>query len=166
MLLFLLFVIPLSLSPLFFLLIMLLLRKKNFNEKGERISNWRKLTPELLSSQVQYHNESVYKAFEFYIKVTLAIFGAIGIASVSVSENYNPKNVVLIIEYLGYITLGITFLFGFIYISHQKAKIERWDRRFRWFEPLLWNECWLFSITITIALVVNFLIIPKLIGNL
>ncbi|WP_298423208.1 hypothetical protein [uncultured Kordia sp.] len=151
-------------SCVVFLFIMNYLRNKNFKKNGERIDNWRDLSDELQSAEIKYHNESVYKAFEFYIKIVLAIFGAIGIASVS--KEYNEANIISIIEYLGYGTLIITLLFAFMYVSHQKAKIERWKKRFKWFEPLMWNECWLFSISIAIAIVVNCSLIPELIENL
>ena len=158
------FVFSLGISTIIFLLIMALFRYLNFHKKGSRKSNWRELTPELRSSEIQYHNEAVYKAFEFYIKIVLAIFGAIGLASVT--KEYNTDNIKLIIEYLGYTELGITILFCVIYLSHQKAKIERWERRFRWFEPLIWNECWLFSFSIALAITVNCSFIPKILTNL
>lgn len=156
--------IVLVLSAFLFLLIMYFLKKKNFTKNGERKNDWRKLTPELLSAEIRYHNEAVYKAFEFYIKLTLALFGAIGVAAVS--KDYNPKNISLIIEYLGFATISVTLLFCFIYISHQKAKIERWNKGFKWYDPFWWNECWLFSISLSIAVTVNYFLIPKLIENL
>jgi len=156
---FLTFILPLILSVLTFTILMYYIQKSYF--KPEYSVN---KTAQIISTELQYHNQSIYKAFEFYIKITLAIAGAIGIASVS--KEYNDLNINLVISFLGNLLFTITFLFGIIYLSHQKAKISRWKSKFGFWDPLLWSECWLFSLTISLACLVKLNLIPNLLNNL
>jgi hypothetical protein len=140
---------------------MTLLRSKNFDKSGKQKNTWRKLTPELLNSQIAYHNNAIYKAFEFYIKIMLALLG--GISFIALTKQDNAANVNILIQCGGIFILGVTFLFCMLVIGHQKAKIERWEKKFKWSEILMWNELWFVSISATFAFFVYFFVINQII---
>jgi hypothetical protein len=132
--------IPGALSAFVWTMVMLLLRRLNFTSDGKRCNDWRQLTPDLRSKEIEYHNNATYKAFEFYITVLLAVFG--GLAFVAINEKGTTNNAKTLIDAAGWVIVVVSALIVFLMFSHQKAKIERWKRRYGWFEPLLWNECW------------------------
>jgi len=157
-------VAPLLGTTILFVIVMVILRSINFNKKGERRNDWRKLTNDLLSAQIEYHNKSVYKAFEFYVKIILAIFG--GISLIALTEQDNGLNTKILIQTGGLMTVGVTILFCVLVIVHQKSKIERWKKSFKWYEVLIWNECWFTNTSITLAIFTNYVLIQRLICNL
>jgi len=119
-----------------------------FNDKGENIDiEWIKSSnEEILNKANEYHNKATYKALEFYIKVVLAIFG--GMAYLALNPNNNSKT---LIEAGEVILILITILFCALIIVHQKSKIIRWTLPYKWYSPLLWNEYWFVTISITLA---------------
>ena len=156
--------VPIFAGAFVFIAIMIILQKIKFRKDVERKNDWRKLTPELLNAQIEYHNNSIYKAFELYLKLILAIIG--GIAFVSVTKDKNIENLKIIVWAGGLIIYLITILFCALIITHQKAKIKRWKESFKWFEALMWSEFWFFVIPIPIAVCLNQMIVPSLIKNL
>ncbi|WP_320051684.1 hypothetical protein [uncultured Acetobacteroides sp.] len=155
---------PYILVVLVFIIIMVILRKLNFNDNGERKNNWRKLTPDLLSQQIEYHNNATYKAFEFYIKMILAIIGGISILAISTDKNVD--NLKILVKTGGLIIYPVTLLFCSLVINHQRAKIERWNKSFKWHEVFMWNEYWFVTIPVPIAVSLNEIVIPLIINNL
>jgi hypothetical protein len=152
--------LPFVLSKACFILIMHWLKNINFDARNKRKDDWRKLEPELLTQQIEYHNKATYNAFELYIKLLLGILG--GIAFVVISKVDKPHSKTLI-QTGGYSIIPVTILFCVLIFVHQKSKIERWKKGYKWYEPLMWNECWFTSISITVMIITNYILIPKLI---
>ena len=142
------------------ILIMAILRARNFRINGENRANWRQLTPELRSHEVEYHNNATYKAFEFYIKILLAVVG--GVAFVATRTEKMSENAKSLVDAGSWAIVVVSGLFCFLMFSHQKAKIERWQRRYHLLDPLLWNECWFSATAIAIACVVRLTLTPAL----
>jgi len=157
-------ILPGLISAAVFLAMMHVLNKKNFNADGTRKHNWRELTPDLLGKQIEYHNNATYKAFEFYMKILLALMG--GIAFLAIQK---PDNIIilhLLLSTGGRLIYPLTIIFCVLIFVHQKSKIERWNKGFRWYYPLFWNECWFISTAVSIAFFMNGAIIPLLIENI
>jgi hypothetical protein len=154
-------ILPAVVAILGFLFLMLYFRKVNFNSDGTRRNDWRKLSPELLTQQIEYHNNAIYRAFEFYVKVLLAIFG--GIAYVATRIKTLTPRAKSLIDAGGWVVLATSFLFVALIISHQRAKIERWQRRYDWLEVLSWNECWFVCSAVGLALFTTLTVVPMLI---
>ena len=171
-------ILPLLVAGGLFFVLMICFRCQNFKGKNkedtnkmvenseanlnDRKTNWRNLSPELLSSQIEYHNKAIYKAFEFYVKIMLALLG--GISFIALTKSDNTTNVNILIQCGGIITIGVTFLFCVLVIGHQKAKIERWEKRFKCYEIIFWNELWFVSTSIAFASFVYFVVINKIIN--
>ena len=153
-------VLPAIMSAGGWVLLMLVLRTLNFKSTGERRVDWRQLKSDLLTREVEYHNNATYKAFEFYTKILLAIVG--GVAFVATRAEPLSENAKLLIDAGGWAIVVVSALFCFLMFSHQKAKIERWQRRYSLLAPLLWNECWFSATAIAIACVVRLTLTPAL----
>jgi hypothetical protein len=89
---------------------------------------------------IELHNERIYKDFEFYIKVFLALGAALGY--VQLESNADPPLIsefTLLIAGAGLITMWAIAMSG---ASHQASKILRWktvDFKHVW----RWQETWL-----------------------
>ncbi|MEW6488710.1 MAG: hypothetical protein AB1578_12460 [Thermodesulfobacteriota bacterium] len=151
---------PATAAAVLFVVVMLALGRINFLPNGERRNDWRKLKDELLSSQVEYHNNATYRAFEFYVKVLLAVFG--GFAYISLRPSPLPEHTRSLIDAAGWLVLGVSLLFALLVTSHQRAKIERWRRRYTWLETITWNECWFVSAAAGIAFFTKLTVVPIL----
>lgn len=139
---------------------MQLLRKVNFKDDMSHKSNWRDLTDELLSQQIEYHNNATYKAFEFYIKMLLAILS--GIALLATKAPPQDDKIKFLLDATGWVVVLVSFLITLLIFAHQKSKIERWKRGYLWYEPLMWNECWFIASVVTVAMFTRWTMIPAL----
>jgi len=140
--------LPAILGMVVWLGVIVWLRSRNFNPDGSRKTN-RTLTDELRSKEIEYHNLATYRALEFYVKVLLAVLG--GIAYIALAKSLSDKNARLLIDAAGWIVAFVSFLFCMMSLIHQKAKIERWKIRYRFFSPLMWNETWFFVLAILVV---------------
>lgn len=152
---------PAAVAALLFMLVMLGLRKSNFLPNGKRKEDWRKLSPNLLTRQIEYHNNATYRAFEFYVKVLLAVFG--GFAYVAMKTDTLTPGAKSLIDVGGWAVLATSVLFAALIMSHQRAKIERWQRRYGWLEIVSWNECWFVCTAIGLAFFTRLTVVPMLI---
>jgi uncharacterized membrane protein len=151
-----------SAVAIIWILLCLALRHTNFKTTGGREHNKHHEEDDKRRSEViEYHNHAVYRAFEFYLKITLAVFG--GIAYVATSDKSGPKEVVAtLIDAGSWLLLAAAFLFSVVIFVHQKSKVERWVTRYKWWEPLLWNEFWFIAVMLTVSIVVRLMLIPTL----
>jgi hypothetical protein len=142
---------------------MLIVRGSNFTKKGKRRFPARGEEGEVRSSEIKYHNEAIYHDFEFFFKVTLAILG--GTAFVVTSTDVRPTNAVsLIIQTGGWLQFLAGLLFSVFVFLHQKSKIERWERRFAWWQPITWQECWMIISMLVISSAFCFIVVPELVA--
>jgi hypothetical protein len=131
--------------------VMFILRKHNFDSSGKRFLNKRNLTPQLLSEQIIYHNNATYRALEFYVKVMLSLIAGVVYLAAFADCKEQVKGDVLI--YSVFVALIISALFCLMIFSHQRAKIERWEFGYSFWEPLCWNETWFVVTTVIIYVI-------------
>lgn len=140
---------------------LLILRKINFNPDGKRKINLHETEESIRIRVIEYHNNATYRAFEFYIKVLLALFG--GIAFIVIQDSPLSEKARIMINAGGWIIVVVTVLFCFLVFGHQKSRVERWQNRYLWYEPLLWNECWLIASAVALAFFTKMTLIPQII---
>ena len=105
------------------------------------------------SGEIKYHNEAIYRDFEYFFKVTLALLG--GIAFVATRpEPLQAKIISVMLSSAASLQLIAGAVFSLFIFFHQKSKIERWKNRFAWWKPLTWLECWM-VVTVLIRLSPN-----------
>ena len=106
-------------------------------------SHWRKCSKHSTKTYENYdqHNKRIYKDFEFFVKVFIALVGAIGY----IRLNYYDENQELArqaMQGIGIIALlTMTFISIFI-ICHQGSKIRRW-KVVEWKNLIFWQESWM-----------------------
>ena len=138
-------------------LVCMALRASNFTKEGRRRHTKHTTEDEKRRSEViEYHNNGVYRAFEFYIKITLAVFG--GMAYVAISDKVSAKGVVhTLLDTGSWLLLAAALVFSFAIFLHQKSKVERWFIRYAWWETLLWIEFPFIAAMMTVSIVVKLL---------
>jgi len=117
---------------------------------------------EQLSKAREYHNNTIYRLFEFYVKVILALFG--GVAYLMIQKNPPAAIAGPLLNLAGWLTVLVTFLFSVLVWGHQKSKVEKWTRRYSWYEPLFWNECWLIASAVALAVWTRLVLVPQLVS--
>ena len=149
----------LSVLPLW-VFIMLALRRTNFTPGGSRKTERHEKDETVRTKVIEYHNNATYRAFEFYIKVLLAVFG--GIAFVVIQKYPLSQQTKMLVDAGGWVVAAVTFLFSILIVVHQKSKVERWQSRYRWYEPLLWNECWFVAFAVALSFFTRMTLIPEM----
>jgi hypothetical protein len=152
-----------SVVALIWVLVCLALRSTNFDADGRRRRDIHTTEDDNRRSEViEYHNNSVYRAFEFYIKITLAVFG--GMAYVVTSDKVSAKAIVhTLLDAGSWLLLAAGVVFSVVVFMHQKSKIERWQTRYEWWESLMWIEFPFVAAMMTVSIVVRLLVLPALI---
>lgn len=87
------------------------------------------------------HNERIYKDFEFFVKVFIALVGAMGF----VRFNYYCKNHEIArqaMQGIGAIALLTMVSLSIFIICHQGSKISRWGK-VEWKDLFYWQELWM-----------------------
>lgn len=152
-----------GLGLLIWWLAMFLLRRANWNSMGQRLSEIR--GKDKRSEELKYHNEAIYRDFEYFFKVTLALLG--GIAYVVTRQDGNNMNMVkVLLPIAGGLQLVTGVVFALFIFFHQKSKIERWEDRFSWWWPFLWQECWMVTAMFSVSAGISFGAVPLLLGRL
>lgn len=119
-----------------------LVRNRNFHQDGSRKFPTRSNSTESASKEIEYHNNAIYRDFEFFFKVTLGIIG--GMAFIATREKSgSPETVAYLIKTGASLQIVAGFLFSIFIIAHEKSKIERWTVRFSLWDTLTWQECWM-----------------------
>lgn len=92
-------------------------------------------------TSIRFHNERIYKDFDFFLTVILAIAGALGYLGVSLDASGPSK--IKAMQGLGAFGLLVSFAFSFFIICHQSSKIRRWKKSFSWHDVFFWEEFWM-----------------------
>jgi hypothetical protein len=138
---------------------MMLLRQANWLSPSKR--RFAARGGEKRSEELKYHNEAIYRDFEYFFKVTLAILG--GIAFVATREKVTAAEVTtLLLSSAGGLQVVAGVIFALFIFFHQKSKIERWDDYFSWWEPVFWQECWMVVSMFAVSAGIGFGAIPGL----
>ena len=121
-------------------------------------TSWDASLPDIKQRSIQYHNEAIYKDFTFFIKVTLVLMGGVAYLLINPPKSHESMKQLLVFAALFQFVIGI--LFAILILFHQKSKIERWERKPKLLEPLLWEECWIVMSMIVISSNLSLVIIP------
>ena len=87
------------------------------------------------------HSERIYKLFDFYIKVMLAITGGMGFVRWKIFETSPELGREAMIG-LGGISLGVMTMFVIFLWCHQGSKLRRWEN-IEWKMMPYWQELWM-----------------------
>jgi hypothetical protein len=87
------------------------------------------------------HSERVYKNFEFFITVSLAIIGGIGYVRLEKFEKAGDVGRQAMIG-LGSLELVVATAFSLFVIIHQGSKLRRWEG-IEWWKSIFWLELWM-----------------------
>jgi hypothetical protein len=94
-----------------------------------------------LSGDSDQHNERIYKDFEFFIKVFIALVGAVGYLRIEIFHK-NEELARQAMIGIGSISLVTMTTISIFIICHQGSKIRRW-KKVEWKNMLFWQEIWM-----------------------
>jgi multisubunit Na+/H+ antiporter MnhG subunit len=87
------------------------------------------------------HNDRIYKDFEFFVKVFIALVGAIGFIRFNYYEE-NHEVARQAMQGIGAIALLTMISISIFIICHQGSKIRRWEK-VEWKNLFFWQELWM-----------------------
>ena len=143
-----------------YVLAMFALRKANFNEEKTAKRKHKNSDNEVRLNGIKFQNEAIYKLFEFYVKITIALFA--GIAALSLKELGEEEVRIVLLKGVSYLHVVVAVLISIAIVVHQKSKIERWTEWFSLYECLMWVEYWFVISMAIISSGAHFWLIPKL----
>lgn len=87
------------------------------------------------------HSERIYRDFEFYVKIFIALVGAVGYLRLKefTSSPELARQGMKAVGLLGLFTMSTLALFV---ICHQGSKIRRW-KKVEWETIIFWQEIWM-----------------------
>lgn len=126
-------------------------RKEHLQSNGNR------------SDEIKYHNEAIYRDFEHFFQVTLAIVGGVIYLGSREALSSFVGDISLLLDAARSLQIMATFIFFVFIVFHQKSKIMRWEHEFKYWEPIFWQEYWIccFMWSLSASLVFGF--IPNII---
>jgi hypothetical protein len=140
-----------------------ILRALNFSKDGTRRTEARGENPDVRARQIQYHNEAAYRAFEFFLKISLAILAGIAAAALTIGEKPAVADTFKTLALAGACLLLLAAtVFSVVIFAHQKSKIERWPRPYTWYQSLLWVEYWFIQGMLLVSVVMLRWFVPYL----
>ena len=158
-------------------LIMLVVRYCNFGQYPEEgISKWLNTRykirfpksdaeKELISQEIKFHNEAIYKDFTFFMKVTLSIIA--GVAFLLTQGDVKVSHITSeLIQLGGWLQIIAGLLFSSFVVIHRKCKIERWKYRPSLTNPFTCQECWMVVTMTTLSIIFGLKLVPKFIDLL
>jgi len=159
--------VSLIFSSLFWVVLILKFRSFYFDHtqdgwKRKMNNPVRGANEEIRSKEIAYHNEAIYKDFNFYIKLTLIIIGGVVFVVTGQSKNNAIINIMLI-NLGGTIQFIITLIFILFIMIHQKSKIERWEIPYNILSSLLWQEFFMVTGMFLISTIFTFWFVPQII---
>jgi hypothetical protein len=143
--------------------LLLLIRAKNFNPPGDRRVSVR--GGDRRSQEVEYHNLAIYRDFEFFFKVTLAIVGGIAFVATRPAADITERSAILM-ALGGWLELLAGIIFSGFVFFHQKSKVERWESRYAWWQPLTWQEFWMVATMLVVSFTLHCSVVPLLLAKL
>ncbi len=102
---------------------------------------WQAASKKDKGQETDRHSERVYKNFEFFITVSLAIVGGIGYLRLEKFEKLADVARQAMIG-LGSLELIVATAFSLFVIIHQGSKLRRWED-IEWFKLPFWLELWM-----------------------
>ncbi len=142
-----------------------------------RIMIWRKdkqseASSDFCGMKTDYHNKSIYKAFEFYIKIALAVLTGLGAITAFLLKfkkdggHFTGEEVENLINAISYLLLIITISFSMIILSHKWSTILRWENSPKFWAFFIWSDFWMIMASNTISFYLLFDLAPDIIEML
>ncbi len=158
------FIALLSIPVLIWVFSCLIIRYHNFQPDGSRKrSKHHAEKDDDRTIFIQAHNSSIYRLFEFYIKISLAIFGGFIYVITREVKTIDIEQInKTVANSIGWLLILIASIFTLMIIFHQKSKIERWRIRFSWWEPIFWIEFPLILLINTVSIAFKVIVIPSI----
>jgi len=145
-----------------YLLAISALRKANFNRDKTAKRDHKESDNQSRIDGIKYQNDAIYKLFEFYVKITIALFA--GVAALSLKELGSCEVRLLLLKGVSYLHVVVAILISIAIVVHQKSKIERWKEWFPLFQSVLWVEYWFVISMAVISSGAHFWLIPNLLS--
>lgn len=114
------------------------------------------------SSEIKYHNEAIYRDFEYFFRVTAGLLGGSAFLVVQSKTPELTKNLDLLILLTAVFQALATCAATLFVLSHQKSKIERWAKRFTLKAILGWQETWMIAVMWFVTGAYSFAVVPLL----
>jgi hypothetical protein len=126
---------------LLWLLAVCVVRRSNFGP-DQRHSDRpiRGETPEIRSGELKYHNEAIYRDFEYFFKGTAALLGGAAYLVVQARTPEVREHLAVLITLTAVLQALTTIAVTLFVFAHQKSKIERWPQRFTVRSAMSWQE--------------------------
>ena len=102
---------------------------------------WQAASKKDKGEPTEQHSERVYKNFEFFITISLAIVGGIGYVRLERFEK-GADIARQAMTGLGALELIVATAFSLFVIIHQGSKLRRWND-IEWFKLPFWLELWM-----------------------
>jgi hypothetical protein len=107
---------------------------------GVTLFVWQARSKKDRGSETKDHSERIYKDFDMYLKVMLAIVGAAGYVRLT-QFGSDPNTARQALVYLGALSLFVMTIFAIFVLCHQGSKIRRWTE-IEWAKAVFWQELW------------------------
>jgi hypothetical protein len=137
-----------------------LLRRSNFEKDGQRKTPLGAKDDDEALKRLEYHNKACYGAFEFFLKIALAVLA--GIAYVAMQPSPRVETAKALMKSGAWLLVLAAGVFSMLIFIHQKSKIQRWPRRFTLLASLLWVEYWLIQGMLLVAVGMLEWVLPHL----
>lgn len=104
---------------------------------------------EKYQERTKEQNERIYRDFEFFVKIFIALVGAVGYLKLKefAASPELARQGMKAVGLLGLFTMDTLALFV---ICHQGSKIRRWEK-VEWATILFWQEIWMILAMFTMA---------------
>lgn len=92
------------------------------------------------------HSERIYKDFEFFIKVFMALVGGIGYTKLKAATLTPPPDAKLVREAMqavGALSMFTMLTLALFIACHLGSKIRRWMHGVEWRTLIFWQETWM-----------------------
>lgn len=134
-----------ALSIVIWILCLLWIRSVNFLGTGCRNAPIRGEEAKR-SEEIKYHNEAIYRDFEYFYKSAAAILGGVAYLVVQTQTPAITSHLNILIGYSSTLLLLTSATCSVFLLAHQKSKVERWTRRYSIWSVLAWQETWMIAI--------------------
>lgn len=142
-------------------------RNNNFNSSGRRPDKpIRGTSNDVRSNEINYHNEAIYRDFEYFFKTTAAIIGGTAYLIIQTRSKEIIAVLSLLIQLSSILQILTTFTISVFILSHQKSKIERWKSSFNLSQILFWQETWIIFVMWFVAGIYSLATIPLILQKL
>jgi len=103
-------------------------------------------------SDATYHNKAIYRDFEFFYKITLALVaGVVVVICKTACPDLDESLLDLLLTLAGCLQLVTGLAFSVFVMAHQRSKIRKWSEKRPLLEIFLWQETWMFCAMLSVS---------------